>query len=219
MRPELDTVNRIFQLPHDTSNGSTSGQGRSVLLKAASSSYPSSETLPPEFQRQFQRAVTLARGTRLNEAVSILDDLLALAPGFGPALRLLGLLLHKTGRDVEAVDAFNRALIVNPGDSESTADKCAVEALLAPAKADADCNAALLNHPTAPTYLILSIIQHSKGETTQAYALITQSIDIQPSDLSLTLRGMLSAQQGSNGSAERDFARAAQLNASLSTSR
>jgi Flp pilus assembly protein TadD len=217
--PGLDTGTRLLPARDDRPSSSISIDMRSIGHRQVPVSEVSPIPLPPPALQKFGQAVSLARGAHFNDAIVLLQDLLAIAPGFSPGLRLLGLLLHEAGRDAEAINAFNRALSVDVGDADASAERCAVEVISVAANSETDCEMAVQDSPTAQTYLVLAVTEHSRGQNTQAYSLITQSIDLQPTDLSLTFRGVISAQQNSSGSADRDFARAAQLNASLPVSR
>jgi len=215
VRPDLDIVRRFLPDPNLHSVELSPVYMRSMGNDAQASSTSPGTSASPAVLQNYRDAVTLARGSHFSEAVSILQGMISLAPNYTPALRLLGLLLHTTGRDVEAIDALNQAVASNGSDTDAEAERCALEALTGQPRANEDCQLGVQRAPTSASYFVLAINQESLGQVAKAYGSVSQSIALEPSDLSLALRGILASRIGQDGSAERDFLRAYQINSSL----
>jgi tetratricopeptide (TPR) repeat protein len=134
---------------------------------------------------QLSRAIDLARGGKLNAAISILQHIVSLNPACSLAIDLLGLLFHSTGRDLEAIDSFDRAIKVDSRDTSAYAYKCAVEQLMGAPSALQGCEASARLAPSSGTYLTLAIAEHARGQDDDAYTNATKSLVIAPSDAAL----------------------------------
>jgi tetratricopeptide (TPR) repeat protein len=160
---------------------------------------------------EISRAITFAKVGQFESAISLLQHVLTMNPGSVLALRLLGLLSHKAGRDDEASSTFSRLMYYDKSDSGAAAYKCATEALANDSNLESDCKATAATNPTADSYLALAAALVLGGSDQPAYAAVNQSIALKPSDLSLALQGLIEAQQGRSEAAERNYSRASQL--------
>jgi uncharacterized caspase-like protein len=207
VRPELDAKAPVLEAPPSPSASLTASEsGRSLKeVRGASLAEDALET------QRLRDALSAARALDYDRAIGMLSRVITNDPGSGVALRLLGLILHVTGRDVEATTALNRAIAVSGTDARAASYKCALSGLSDAEAAVKDCAASVDGEPSADGYLAFAGTLLAKGEPDQAYLNATRSISLGGSDLAYALRGMVAKQQGRNGLAQRDFSRAAQL--------
>ncbi len=174
VRPDQDLTDRLLPDISDRHTELAGVYERSFRSNSANT--PQMGTLTPDLSSRLDQARDLVRGGKLEEAASILQDVLRLNPACAAALDLLGLIFHRESRDEMALDTFGRALLENPQDSAAAAYKCAVEQLMGRPSARNDCSDLALNHPSAGTYLVLALAQHSNGDEIAAYNSATTSI-------------------------------------------
>jgi tetratricopeptide (TPR) repeat protein len=176
VRPDQDLTDRLLPDISDRHTELAGVYERSFRSNSANT--PQMETLTPDLSSRLDQARDLVRGGKLEEAASILQDVLRLNPACAAALDLLGLIFHRESRDEMALDTFGRALLENPQDSAAAAYKCALEQLIGRSSARNDCSDLALNHPSAETYLVLALAQHSNGDETAAYNSATTSLSL-----------------------------------------
>lgn len=166
------------------------------------------QPMPGEIEQRLQTAVSEARGERLDKAISIIKSVLSIDPRCALALRLLGLLFHATGRDVEAIPVLDRAIAISGDDARAASYKCAIESYIDASTAIADCAALVHAQPSADGYVTYAGALMARGYSAEAYAASSQAISSGGSDLAYALRGMIARQGGQSGIAERDFGKA-----------
>jgi len=94
-----------------------------VALVSALLPKPASAQKPTRSQQtmaavKLHEAVVSAEHGDLPKAYKITQELLSKNPKFEPAQRLQGMILEELGRNAEAADAYQRALMLAPTDSE-----------------------------------------------------------------------------------------------------
>lgn len=216
IRPELDSKQPLIGGFPDQAGAAPDMEGRSLRQEDqhmfnARAVLVGSPIADAETRLALSRAVTLARGAKLQAAMGVLTDILSVNPGCAVALRLLGLLLHATGRDLEATSVLDRALLADSTDARAATYKCAIEGLSEVANAEADCNDVLRTQPSSDGFLTSAGTALTKGDDQHAYEDITRSISLGGSDLSYALRGVIATRQGHKDLAERDYSRAIRL--------
>ena len=158
-------------------------------------------------------AQSQVRALRLNEAVQTLQTVLSLDPASAIALRLLGVVMHLTGRSVEGVQSLERAIQLDPQDGVAYSFLCLIHAEQSDAAALADCEKAVnLKPDLTEAHLGLAISLTTAGELPRAYGEATRAIALDPTSApSFALRGDLAAAQGHRGIAQQDYVRADQI--------
>ena len=73
----------------------------------------------PDVQERFGLAVNLHQAQRFVEAEAGYREVLAADPSFVPAIQMLGVLAHQTGRDPEAIELFGRMIALDPGNADA----------------------------------------------------------------------------------------------------
>jgi uncharacterized caspase-like protein len=217
LRPELDLTDRFLPKLGDNTIELSPVYTRSIATGSPTQGDGSLPQTPEQAAKELVSAITLSRSGRFREAVSLLQHVLTVVPNSMVASHLLGLALHETGRDEEAINALDEALRRNPSDTQAAAYKCAIEGYESLSIAEQDCETILRNNPSAAVYLAYAGVLFANGDDQRAYTQVTQSIALRPSNLGFALRGAIAAQQGQHGAAERDFLHAAE-NADLNTS-
>lgn len=203
--PQLDQhATLLGDIPHFY-EGTQEQEGRALQI-----SDPNHDTNDAE-EAQIQSAVEYARGERFDKAISILKGVLSLNPRSSYGLRLLGLFLHATGRDIEAVEALNRAVEVSGVDPRAAAYRCALESSIGASDADRDCAASAVAQPSADMYLAYAGALAIEGDTERAYTNATHSISSGGGSLAYAMRGVVAKAQGREGLATRDLTTAIQL--------
>ena len=205
INPALDENSPLLQaVPLSEDQSATHGRSLEIQLGG-------DDQVSPDERALLLQATSLARGERLDKAIGILKGILSLDPRCAIALRLLGLMFHATGRDVQAVDTFDRAISVSGADPRAAAYKCAVEAYMSVTSAATDCGAVIHAQPSSDGYLAYAGALAAGGDQDQAYTNATQAIVSGGGDLAYALRGSIARRQGQPGLAERDMTRAVQL--------
>jgi Flp pilus assembly protein TadD len=206
--PAIDAQGQRLAPLEISSLGPRSEHSRSYANEAGTSISPPNAT--PE-EEQIQQALTLARGAHFQKAIDVLKSVVSLDPRCAIALRLLGLMFHSVGRDLEAADALDRAVSTSGGDPRAAAYKCALETYQGARDSVDDCAALVRSQPSSSGYLGYAAALLSNGENEQAYTAASQAIALGGDPMTYALRGMIANHQGRAGLAERDFNRAAQL--------
>lgn len=207
VKPSLDLNSTPLAEIDDTQSVLPEEASRSLRTVVAQSA----ATLDPGEREQLQQAVLYARGARFDKAISVIKTVLSIDPRCALALRLLGLLFHATGRDIQALQAEDRAVSLSGTDVRAAAYKCALEGVIDSDSAGAHCATAVRDQPSADGYLAYSASLVNKGDLQQAYAVASQAVSLGGGDLAYALRGTIATQQGRPGLAEKDFSRAVAL--------
>lgn len=217
VRPELDASEPMLQAFRETQAPPASRAYVRSIGSVATASGPiasqlaSTDIAPSEESEKLVQAANLVRGAQFDSAISILKDILSVNPASSIALRLLGLVFHARGLDSEALNAFDRALMIDHGDTQAAAYKCALEGLSNAPSALADCASAVRSQATADGYLAFAGTLMVAGQNDLAYSNVTRSISLGGSDLAYALRGAITSTQGNTAVAKRDYSRAVQL--------
>ena len=208
MRPNLD-AHVEPSLPADIlSAAKQPADGRSVTSAQATELPIAAPLLNTAADEEIQRAISLARISHFDQAIGVLQHVLALWPGSNLAFNVLGLLLHHVGRDVEALETFNQSINSGSFNSQSAIYRCAIEGSTASEAASNDCFAAAQVHPTKDAYLTLAATLAARGDDTGAYTALTRSLGMGPSALGLSLKGLLEEKHGDEGAAAASYRQA-----------
>lgn len=218
VRPELDAKEPLLaSVALDPSGGSSGPFSRGLRSESVGSVTDSNAqgqvqaAVSSQEGQQIAEAATLFRGEKFDAAISTLKNILLLDPACGVAWRLLGLVLHATGRDLEAVSTLGRALEVDRGDARAASYKCAIETVSNASSAVSDCSVVVGDQPSADGYVALGGALLSSGQADVAYLAATRAISLGGSDLAYALRGAIVSAQGHPELAGQDYSRAARL--------
>jgi tetratricopeptide (TPR) repeat protein len=157
--------------------------------------------------------MSLARSSRLTDAIGVLQHVLALWPQAGVALKLLGLLLHYVGRDAESIQVLDRAIALrsDPASADAAAYKCAIASISASDETMGNCYAAAQVYPTADLQLVLAAALHSRGNYPAAHESILRSVAQRQTELGFAMKGAIEARLGNTSEAAASYQRAVGL--------
>jgi tetratricopeptide (TPR) repeat protein len=185
-----------------------------VPVRAQQSPLPA----PAPLASQLNHALTMAENGQEENALAIVNDLVAEKPHFAPALKLQGALLEKTGHPAEAEHSYRKALDESPrdpallfklgtldlalGDNERAAAHLLRESHLSPGDADA--------------LFYLAQAYRLTGQNDLALDAIKKCVAIEPKDPQLLqLYGELLVRTGDNQQGLKQLLKARSLNPNL----
>ena len=160
-----------------------------------------------------QDAADHLRSLHFTQAIQILEQLLAAEPTSGAALRLLGVALHLTGRNIEATQIITKELDQNPEDALAYSYRCLFATSQDETATNQDCSRALSLDPHLKEARIgLAIALDAQGDGKKAYDETSAVITLDPKyAAAYTLRGDVATHLGHRSLAQQDYARATQL--------
>lgn len=204
VRPEMDGAGRALPQIAGQSDGSTPITPRSINQR----NFTDDRSAAAPSMLLDEVMAEIGNGD-LNGSLHTLERLLTSDPQSALALRLMSLVLHKLGRDPEAVSFIRRAVQLDSNDSTAAAYQCAIEASAGTPGALNDCESFVTASPSAEAFALLGAAQQAGGDDVRAYLNATRSISLGGSNLGYALRGSVEAQQGRNDQASQDFEQAA----------
>lgn len=135
---------------------------------------------------QINQAMNDLRALRLSSAISILKDILSVSPTYSLALRLLGLALHLSGRNIEAVQTLTAAITADPQDGRSYMYRCLVRTVQDPQVAMKDCERGIaLNGELPQSHIGLALDLSALGRDKDAYDEIGKALVLENSQVSV----------------------------------
>lgn len=158
-------------------------------------------------------ALTAVRGLHFDKAITGLQSVLSIDPRCSLALRLLGVIFHLVGRNVEATQTLDRAILANPDDALSYSYRCLLTVPEHPDSSKSDCQAAISIRDDLPqSHLGLALDYASDGQTAKAYSEATKAIALNStSSLGFIIRGDIATAENHQGLAQQDYARATKI--------
>jgi Tfp pilus assembly protein PilF len=156
------------------------------------------------------QATTEVRGLHFKQALTTLEMVLSIDPRCALALRLIGLVLHLTGRSAEASQAFDQAIQVDPKDALAYSYRCLVKLSSGGDGRADDCKEALtVQNDLYEAHVGLALNSLTQGESDLAMREATRAIAINPtSPVGFLLRGDIATTEEHKGLAQEDYARA-----------
>jgi len=209
MVPESDRQTKTSESVYEAPAPSTGVRIRSVVGDVSDNQ----SEYNPVIRDLLNEAVVDLRSFHLSDASSVLKAALSLDPRCALALRLLGIVLHLGGRDIEASEQFRAAVAVTPGDYAPYLCQCLIIAGHDISASRTSCEMALKLRPDlADAHIGLSINLFASGRLPEAYAEANKAVLLNPNDPEgYVLRGDIAAAEGQTTSAETDYKRAASL--------
>jgi Flp pilus assembly protein TadD len=154
------------------------------------------------------RAVTLMRAGRLDEALRDIETALKLNPRNTHAYLNRGTILSRRGDNRGALADFDRAIELDPVFAEAHAERCAVLILLEePARAQESCNTALVQAPLLSKARLNRAVLNARAQRMpEALADLNEILKFEPANgIALYNRGMVYRETGRAPEAGRDL--------------
>jgi Flp pilus assembly protein TadD len=210
---ELDQSKEVV-LQASQTNDAPLGASRSPMSAFESTEqFTKYDVAPRAGAAAVNQAVELARSGRFDTAASVLSNLISLEPHCAVALRLLGLILHMSGRDVEAIAALRRAVEIDEGDATAHLYLCLIQGPTSPLDAVVSCETSISSRSECPEcHLGLASALLATGQTVKAYSEVSKAISSDPTlGSGYALRGRIEEWQGHSSLAQQDYERAVRM--------